>query len=130
MILVQRGKKGFYRLPGGRLGDTETLVECLKREMLEELNMHVNVGRLLYIVEAFYKARRGLTHEISFYFTCTSSSEPRPNEGHIEVEWVPVDEESLRPLRPRILSTVIPRDHREGWRSIPRYLVSFEDEDV
>ncbi len=117
-------------MPGGRLGDTETLVECLKREMLEELSMHVEVGKLLYIIEAFYRSKKGLVHEIGFYFACSSSSEPKPNEGHIEVEWVPISEDSLHPLRPRVLSTLILHDHREGWRSIPRYVVSFEDEEV
>ena len=126
-LLVQRGKRGHLRLPGGRVTDAETMVRCLEREMLEELAMEVVVGRLLYVVETFYQNRRRLVHEIGFYFLCESGSEPRPQERHIVVDWVRLDEDELANLRPRVLSVMLPRDWRRRWSENPRYLVSFED---
>ena len=127
-LLVQRGKKGHLRLPGGRVTDAETAVRCLEREMMEELAMDVVVGKLLYIVESFYQNRRRLVHEIGFYFLCESGSEPKPQERHIVVDWVELDEDALVKLRPRVLTVMLPRDWRAGWRDNPRYLVSFEEE--
>lgn len=127
-ILVQRGKKGHLRLPGGRINGAETATRCLEREMFEELAMEVKVGPLLYIVESFYQNRRKLVHELGLYFLCESGCEPRPQERHIVVEWVELSEEKLHGLRPKVLAAILPRDWRSGWADTPRYLVSFEDE--
>ena len=127
-LLVQRGKRGHLRLPGGRVTDRETAVKCLEREMLEELAMEVVVSKLLYIVESFYQNRRKLVHEIGFYFLCESGSQPVPQERHIVVEWVELDEKALTRLRPRVLTVMLPHDWRMGWRDNPRYLVSFEED--
>ncbi|AEM38686.1 NUDIX hydrolase [Pyrolobus fumarii 1A] len=127
-LLVQRGKKGHYRLPGGRVANSETIIQCLKREMLEELALEIDVRKLLYIIEAFYRGRGKIIHEVGFYFECGADGEPEPQESHIEVLWVDLDETSLAPLRPRVLATVLPYDWRRGWDGTPRYLVSFEDD--
>ncbi len=130
LLLVQRGKRGHLRLPGGRLTDTETVTQCLKREMLEELALEVRVGPLRYIVESFYENKGKIVHEIGFYFECSGDGEPRPQERHIEIAWVEIREESLARLRPRILASVLPLDWRRGWSGTPRYLVSFDEDNA
>jgi len=51
MILIARRKRAFmgnnWEFPGGKLEDNETLEECLKREIFEELGIDIAVGKLI-----------------------------------------------------------------------------------
>ncbi len=50
-ILIARRKHPFmghsWEFPGGKLEDNETLEECLKREIHEELGIDITVGELV-----------------------------------------------------------------------------------
>ena len=50
-VLIARRKRPFvgysWEFPGGKLEDNETLEECLKREIREELAIEIKVGPLV-----------------------------------------------------------------------------------
>ncbi len=50
-ILLVRHAHGaeFYALPGGHLDFGEDPLECMKRELIEELGIAPEIGRLLYV---------------------------------------------------------------------------------
>ena len=131
-LLVQVSKKGDrYRLPGGSVNDTETIVECLKREMHEELGVNIEVGKLLYIVESFYRRKNRIVHEIGFYFLCKLSSERGKDitsrEKHVEIHWSPLDQLEEAKFRPPVLLAVIREDYKKGFQGIyPRYIVGLD----
>src|SRR5207244_6947728 len=74
-VLIQLVEEGpdtsetpFYCLPGGRVEHGETALECISREMLEELEEDVRVERLLWLVENFFEHQGMSWHEIGLYF--------------------------------------------------------------
>jgi ADP-ribose pyrophosphatase YjhB (NUDIX family) len=54
ILLVKHRKEGkdYWLLPGGGVGLGESTRDALKREFSEELNIHVEIGELLFVVEA------------------------------------------------------------------------------
>jgi 8-oxo-dGTP diphosphatase len=78
---------GAWEFPGGKCEKGETLEESLRREMLEELGVNVDVGREVHSVRHVYPER---TVELHF-FTCRLRGEPHPRLGQ-EMRWVPREE--------------------------------------
>lgn len=58
----------WWALPGGRVEMLEQTEETLKREMKEELGTNVVVGRLVWVVENFFKERDKTYHELGLYY--------------------------------------------------------------
>ncbi|MDP6501334.1 MAG: NUDIX hydrolase [Dehalococcoidales bacterium] len=74
-VLLQTGEgEGLWALPGGRGELMEPSEETLKREMREELDTDVRVGRLIWVMENFFRGNDLSTgnemscHELGFYF--------------------------------------------------------------
>ena len=49
LLIVKHKQSEFMALPGGHLEYGEDVITCLKRELVEELGVVPEVGRLLYI---------------------------------------------------------------------------------
>ncbi|PIQ10900.1 hypothetical protein COW06_01195 [Candidatus Gracilibacteria bacterium CG12_big_fil_rev_8_21_14_0_65_38_15] len=47
----RNGRGGFYCLPGGTLEPGETRLECMRREIIEELGVEPIIGNLIYTQE-------------------------------------------------------------------------------
>lgn len=68
-VLLQRAvHDDFWAMPGGRIEFQEAAIDTLKREMLEEINTHVEVERLLWVMENFFEYQASACHELSLYF--------------------------------------------------------------
>jgi ADP-ribose pyrophosphatase YjhB (NUDIX family) len=68
-VLLHRSERDdFWSLPGGRGEIGETSLTTLVREMAEELEVEVEVKRLLWVVENFFEYEGTPFHEIAFYF--------------------------------------------------------------
>ena len=81
-VLLHRAEgEDFWTLPGGRAEIGEPATETLKREMLEELEVAVEVERLVWIVESFFTYMDTAWHELALYFLITFPQECLiPNE--------------------------------------------------
>lgn len=106
-ILIDRRKQegllgGLWEFPGGKIEPDETVEDCVKREIMEELGIEIEVGsRLITIDHAYTHFKVTLN-----VFNCTHiSGEPQPLESD-EVKWVTLDEIDQYPF-PKANSQII-----------------------
>ena len=60
---------GLLVFPGGHRDNEENLIECAKREFLEEMNLNVEVGKHLYTTDYFQLSSFNSSHQIiSIYY--------------------------------------------------------------
>lgn len=75
--------EGYWEFPGGKCEDGESHVQCLIREVREELGCGVAIGdKLLSVVHEY----PGRTIELHF-FRCDLEGSPQPLIGQ-EMQWV------------------------------------------
>lgn len=66
------GRK-FTKFPGGGLEQGEGLKDCLKREFIEELQLNVEVGELLYLTDFYQQSAFDAKDQIiSIYYNVKS----------------------------------------------------------
>lgn len=74
---------GAWEFPGGKCEPSESLVECLARELVEELGVASDVGGEIFTVEHAYPERVVRLH----FFRTVLRGEPTPQLGQ-EMRWV------------------------------------------
>jgi mutator protein MutT len=81
----QRGVhlEGLWEFPGGKCEPDESIAECLRRELREELGTDAVVGAELLAVAHDYEDRRIELH----FIACELIGEPSPLLGQ-EMQWV------------------------------------------
>ena len=66
LFIVKHIGTGYMALPGGHLEYGEDVITCLKRELVEELGVIPEIGRLLYI-NTFIEKKNN-TEYVEFFF--------------------------------------------------------------
>ena len=109
IFATQRGYgewKDWWEFPGGKIEPGETPEEALRREIREELDIDITVGRLLATVEYDYPA----FHLSMQCFLCTLPAGTPHLLAHEDarwltredldsVRWLPADESIIKQLR-------------------------------
>jgi 8-oxo-dGTP diphosphatase len=92
ILISQRGPEshlsGYWEFPGGKRECEETFEECLRREILEELNVEVAVGH--FFDEITYEYSEKIV-SLKFYF-CRYLSGTAEALGCQQFKWVLVEE--------------------------------------
>ena len=93
-ILVCQRKKGSryglkWEFPGGKLEPGEAILDCLKRELLEELSISVRGIDRVQTQSTFYED--GGMFEVAYCFVSQFTGEAR-NNAFEEIRWVTIPE--------------------------------------
>lgn len=92
-ILIAKRKEGkclepFWEFPGGKLEENETIQECLKREIKEELEINIEVGDFVCSCEFFCGEKK---IKLMAYKAKYLSGEIKLND-HQEAKWIDLKE--------------------------------------
>jgi|SRR5579883_1295126 8-oxo-dGTP pyrophosphatase MutT (NUDIX family) len=127
VLLNRLEDQKFWFLPGGRVEMGEPSDVALRREILEELQEEVQIGRLLWINENFFGGeKRKKYHELGLYYLIDfapespvlRASEPfLASDGHTRLmfQWFPLERLDKVTLYPPFLV--------EGLRNLPEQTV-------
>ena len=95
LLLQKRNKepeKGYWSIPGGKLEWMETFEDAVKREVKEECDVEIRVGKLLGICDHIVKNDN--QHWVSPSFLCTiTKGIPKIMEPtkHTDMKWFDLD---------------------------------------
>lgn len=80
--------EGLWEFPGGKREPGETMEECLRRELMEELGIEADIGGVIVEVDHIYPER-----QISLVaMTCKGFTGEPSAIGCDELRWVPLEE--------------------------------------
>ncbi len=117
LIVAEQRRRGRrdLSLPGGRVGENESVIDALTREVMEETELRIVPGRLLYVFEIVASVR---VHALELIFLAETGGVP--NLGNLHT----LDLNgggSCPAVRPPILGEIA-TDAASGWRQHPRWL--------
>ncbi len=89
LLMIQRGHDpgaGLWSIPGGRIEPGETDAQALVREMLEETNLQVKVGRFIGSVQR--QGLGGAVIDIRDYAATVTGGTLRAGDDAADARWV------------------------------------------
>jgi A/G-specific adenine glycosylase len=113
-ILIDRRRQegllgGLWEFPGGKVEPNETIAACIRREILEELGIDIEVGEHLITIDHAYSH---FHVTLNVHHCRHLSGEPKPIECD-EVRWVNLEELDQYPF-PKANVTIIAALQQHG----------------
>lgn len=119
VLVVKNAKSSYYYSVGGRVHYNETCEAAVKREVLEETGVEMEIDRLAFFHENFFDERDNGEHyhEISLYYVmkvpknflqmqCESFTENGVKE---QLAWLPIENLKEYVVFPEFFATELPQ---------------------
>lgn len=99
--------KGLYEFPGGKIEPGETGEEAIRREILEEMDVHIKVEKFFTNVQYDYPN----FHLDMDCFLCTLIDHDMTLDSHSDIKWIDHDDASIKwcPADKLVIAEVIQR---------------------
>ena len=113
MLLVKRSKepsKGLWSIPGGRLELGETIEQAVKREVLEECGVQIDIVRVIEVMDNIQHDDAG---KVNYHFVLIDmlanylSGEPKAQSDAEECRWVTSAELAKLDMNPRLRGVIM-----------------------
>jgi len=98
VLLVKDVRKDAWTFPGGIIEEGEGVLDGVKREVLEETGITVEVGELFCVTSNTckypgYNGVKEVPPKVMLDFVCRAvSGTPRPSEENTQTAWFPLDQ--------------------------------------
>ena len=112
-VLFQKRKNDkYYALPGGKIEVLETVKDALKRELIEELGIEVEVKDIVSVVENFFEFNNEKVHQYIFSYEVKLLDDKYNNLDEFEgietlkeviFKWFDIDELDEEFIKPNYL---------------------------
>lgn len=103
-----------YNLPGGNAEELESIAETVKRELVEEMNLEIEVSDMILVGETHQELKNNSVLHIVFNASI-KNGEPKLNPEHtsaLEVVWMDIDKLSTLNMYPNVGNVLYkPRIH-------------------
>lgn len=112
-----------YAVAGGGVDPHESLIDGLRREMIEELGVTPVIGKLLFI-QQFNSGREGFQEELEFFFAIDNPEDfdhldlTSTSHGNIELAVCEYVDPHAVTIYPRFLETVEISDYISGIKPV------------
>ena len=104
LLMVRRAQepaRGLWSVPGGKVERSEYLSQAVRREVLEETGLEVDVGEFAGFFEVIGDDLHYVI--IDFLATYSGADEPRPGDDVDRARWVPLSEIRSLECTPRFV---------------------------
>jgi ADP-ribose pyrophosphatase YjhB (NUDIX family) len=118
-LLTAQAPEGYHALLGGHVEIGETLIESLKRELIEEIDLNAEIGECLCVIENKFQQGQRDCHEIGFYYLITPNSEFSKSmqlyifDNGCKAVWINLNELEITELYPEKVKSLL-IDYRDG----------------
>lgn len=112
LLVAKSDRFDCYYTVGGGISENETSEQAVIREVLEETGYQIEIERLVFIQERFYKVKENNHHEVVFFYLMKNANVGIENgvctdQTNEHLHWIKIEDLEKVNLVPAFLKTAL-----------------------